>query len=65
MDWSSYHITGTCQDLEKMYLRMTSVSMNSIPLGTGNALTSTMANSEDPDVHCLCAGAILKNRPVC
>ncbi|XP_053393321.1 leukocyte receptor cluster member 8 homolog isoform X2 [Mercenaria mercenaria] len=22
MDWSSYHITGTCQDLEKQYLRM-------------------------------------------
>jgi hypothetical protein len=26
IDWSEFHVVGTCQDIEKPYLRLTSVS---------------------------------------
>ena len=30
MDWSKYNVVGTCQDLEKPYLSLTSVSLSFI-----------------------------------
>lgn len=27
IDWSEFHVVGTCQDIEKPYLRLTSVSI--------------------------------------
>jgi hypothetical protein len=30
IDWSEYHVVGTCQDIEKPYLRLTSVSYSFI-----------------------------------
>jgi len=29
-DWSSFHVVGTCQDLEKQYFRMSGVSEHSL-----------------------------------
>lgn len=33
IDWSEFHVVGTCQDIEKPYLRLTSVSIQFYNLG--------------------------------